>query len=150
MNSKTDHNHYTRMKARLADIFGAAECYCPTHDDILNQIETKVHKDAAFKKCPSWVHRSLYDYASGRFDRIGRDLTIWLFTMPDGSAKCWDLLSEEERKPFCLIEPRKTGNFFWLRQTTGTGTVGDINANGNKQTGKTLLRSYEVTTLIYS
>ena len=150
MNSKTAYNHYSRLKTRLADIFGAAECYCPKHEEILSQIKTKIHEDTAFNKCPDWVRRSLFDYASGRFERIGRDLTIWLFTLPDGVAKCWDILTEEERATFTQAEPRKTGNFYWLRQTTGTGTVGDINAKENKQTGKTLMRSFEVTMRIYS
>lgn len=142
MKSSTAYNHFCRLRSRLESLFGVAECYQPTHQKLLDDY-VKVLEDQALKRCPSWVQRSLHDYAQSRFQRIERELLLWLHPTASG-FKSWELLSPEERAACSL--PGYSGQHVWLRETTGRGTVADQN---RYEEGATITRTFVITNQTY-
>lgn len=142
MRFSTAYNHMTRLKSRLESTFSAAECYKPTHDHLLDQVN-EIYKLVP-PNCPGWVRQSLADYAESRWDRIQREFVIWLHPTVNG-FKTWDLLTEAERAE--CAKPDYKGNFVWLNETTGRGTIGDRN---NYIQGAIIARTFEITGKIYS
>lgn len=140
MKFKTAYNHMARLKSLVDSIYSSAEFYCPTHKELIADINTRVRGDSAWPKLPAWAKQSVNDHDHARFNRIQRDLTIWLFPQPDGPALSWDEMPDEVRQTYCCAE--KTGKTYWLRHVSPSQAYS--NCRGLK-VGKNLVRTLEIT-----
>ena len=114
MKTPTVANHLRKFHSRIDDIYSSAEFYCPTHQELLETIRTKIHQDPVWGRLPYYAQSILREHVQARFEHIQRHLTIWLFPQPEGPALAWDEMPEDVRKTYC--GPDKKGKHYWLRK----------------------------------
>lgn len=140
MNSTTLYNHIQRLRRAIDNAYSAAEHYCPTHKELIATVNKALREDPAYKKLPQWAKSELNEYDRARFDRIQRELVIWLFPQPEGPALAWDEMPEDIRKTYCTADKR--GQHYWLRKIRSSRpyshTCGERKSNA-------LVVNYEIT-----
>lgn len=140
MKTTTLYNHIQRLRRAIDNAYNSAEHYCPTHQELVATINSTLREDAAWKKLPAYAQAELNEYDRARFDRIQRELTIWLFVQPDGTLMSWDEMPEDVRKSYCSLD--KKGQHYWLRkirpQKVYSHTYGE-------RDGNTLVVKYQIT-----
>lgn len=140
MNSTTLYNHIQRLRRAIDNAYSSAEHYCPTHQELIATINRVLREDPAWKKLPAYAQSELNEYNSARFERIQRELTIWLFSQPDGTLMSWDEMPEDVRKTYC--SPDKRGQHYWLRKIRPSQPYS--HTYGERE-GNTLVVKYEIT-----
>jgi hypothetical protein len=144
MNSTTTYNHMQRLRNRIDALYSSAEHYCPTHKELIASVQTAIREDPAWTKLPTWARAVLNEHDRARFDRIQRDLTIWLFPQPEGPALSWGEMPEDVRKTYCSAD--KKGQTYWLRKVR----PGKIYSHTyGEREGNTLIVKYEITNKIW-